>query len=643
MKDILRASLISPALKVADVTYNLTEILKRTNEAKEAGATVALFPELSLTGYTCGDLFESELLLESVKKALLQLAAEMPQGILVAVGAPLEISNALYNCAVLLSDNQILGAVPKVTLPNYGEFAEKRWFSSGADIKEPLLSIGDQTFPVSTDLLVIAPDGTTVGCEICEDLWSPLPPSTRLALSGAEVILNLSASNETVGKRAWRRDLVRMQSANTLSAYLFVGAGLDESAADLIFSGHSIAAIGGTVVAENKALIDRDYALTVDLDLGTIRYDRRKNKTFSDCKKHFSNAFFSQLLISHDLATSDGALLTPSKLPFVPDGKQARTEHCMQIYEMQAAALARRLSIVGGKVTIGISGGLDSTLALLVAIRAMERLSLPRTNIIAITMPCFGTSDETLANSLALMQNLGVTARRISIKESVLQHFRDIGHDPCDYSTTYENAQARERTQVLMDTANREGGIVLGTGDLSEMALGWCTYNGDHMSMYGVNADVPKTLVRWIIESIADENLLPEATEVLRRVLDTPISPELLPPDAVGKISQKTEDIVGPYALHDFFLYYTVRYQYSPRKIFFLAKTAFCGIFDGATIKKWLTVFWKRFFTQQFKRNCTPDGVKIGTIGLSPRGDWRMPSDASAAEWLRELEEIEAE
>ena len=641
MKDILRASVISPAVKVADTAFNLAEILKRIHEAKASGSTIALFPELSLTGYTCGDLFLSETLLDNTKAALSTLADEMPEGILVAVGAPLEVSGALYNCAVLLSDNQILGAVPKTFLQSFGEAAEKRYFASGADLKEPLVTVGAHTFPVSTDLLVIAPDGTTVGVEICEDLFSPLPPSSRLALSGAEIILNLAASNELVGKRAFRRDLVRMQSKNTLSAYLFAGAGVGESGADLVFAGHSMIALDGKILAENKALIDGDYALVADLDLGTIRHDRRKNKTFSDCKARFKEDFFSQLLISHPLATSDGTLLSLSRLPFVPDEKSARTAQCMQIFEMQAAALARRLPLVGGKLTIGISGGLDSTLALLVAIRAMERLSLPRTNIIAITMPCFGTSDDTLANSLELMEKLGVTSRKIPIGESVLSHFRDIGHDPADYSTTYENAQARERTQVLMDVANKEGGIVLGTGDLSEMALGWCTYNGDHMSMYGVNADVPKTLVRWIIESIVEEDLMPEASAVLVRVLDTPISPELLPPDAVGKISQKTEDIVGPYALHDFFLYYAVRYQYRPAKIFALAVRAFEGIFDGATVKKWLTVFWRRFFTQQFKRNCVPDGVKVGSVGLSPRGDWQMPSDASFTDWMREIEQIE--
>ena len=637
MKDILRASVISPSLKVADVSYNLTEILKRVNEAKKAGAAIALFPELSLTGYTCGDLFAADLLLDAAKDALCHLAAEMPADILVAVGAPLELDGALYNTAVLLANGQILGAVPKTAL----DTAEKRLFASGASLGFALCTVGGHTFPLGTDLVFRAPDGTVVGVELCQDLFAPLPASTRLALGGAEVILNLSASNELVGKRQWRQSAVLSQSARLHAAYLMAGAGLGESTADLVFSGHSIVALNGKAIAENEKAVDGDYALICDLDLGTVRYDRRRDTAFSDSKSLFEDDL-AVVDLPFALATADGALLAPSRLPFVPDGKAERTAHCLSIYEMQAAALSRRLSVVGGKLTIGISGGLDSTLALLVAIRAMERLSLPRTNIIAITMPCFGTSDETLSNSLTLMNNLGVTARTIRIGDSVLQHFKDIGHDPSDFSTTYENAQARERTQVLMDVANREGGIVLGTGDLSEMALGWCTYNGDHMSMYGVNADIPKTLVRWIIESIADENLLPEATDVLRRVLDTPISPELLPPDAVGKISQKTEDIVGPYALHDFFLYYTVRYQYRPAKIHLLAKQAFAGIFDGATIKRWLTVFVKRFFSQQFKRNCVPDGVKVGSVGLSPRGDWQMPSDASAAVWLAELDAIEA-
>ena len=419
-----------------------------------------------------------------------------------------------------------------------------------------------------------------------------------------------------------------------MAAYLFVNAGAEESTSDYLFAGHSIAAMGGELIAENDTLIASDYLMLCDIDLGRIRYDR-----LTAC---FVEAPVPSIVgLYGPTANADGELLRISRLPFIPDEHTARVERCMEIYEMQAAALARRLSVTGGKLTLGISGGLDSTLALLVAVRAMERLHLPTTNITAVTMPCFGTSDDTLKNALELMDTLGVTSRTVSIKDAVLQHFKDIGHAPDDYSVTYENSQARERTQVLMDIANQVGGIVLGTGDLSEMALGWCTYNGDHMSMYGVNANIPKTLVRWIVTAIAEENVFPKASAVLLRVVDTPISPELLPPDAVGKIAQKTEDLVGPYALHDFFLYWAVRYQYSPTKIFALAKKAFASSFDDATIKKWLTVFFRRFFNQQFKRNCVPDGVKVGSVGLSPRGDWQMPSDAASALWLAEIDAIE--
>lgn len=640
MKDILRVGVAVPALRVGDVTYNLGEIEKQLNTAAAAGVSVLAFPELAIPGYTCGDLFCSEALLARVEKALTALAAKVPEGMLVAVGAPLLAGGQLFNCGVVLSGGKIVGAVPKTFIPNYAEFYERRWFSSARDLKTDTLSVGGQTFPIGADLIFRTPGGTAVALEVCEDFWAPLPPSTFLAMNGAEVLINLSASNETVQKRAYRRDLALQQSARTLSAYLYTSSGADESTSDLIFSGHGMITLSGTMVAENRNYIDKDYTMFADLDLGRIRYDRRHNKTFSDCAAIYADKNAVRTVPVGEFAESDAAMLYVGRLPFVPGDKASRLTRCMQIFDMQSAALAERLSITGGKLTLGISGGLDSTLALLVAIRAMERLSLPRTNIIAITMPCFGTSDETLANALALMKNLGVTSRTIPIGEAVLQHFRDIGHDPGDYSVTYENAQARERTQVLMDVANKEGGIVLGTGDLSELALGWCTYNADHMSMYGVNAGVPKTLVRWIISAVADNNLFPEATEVLCRIIDTPISPELLPPDAVGNITQKTEEIVGPYALHDFFLYYAVRFCFAPKKIFELALIAFDGHFDRATVKKWLTVFYRRFFSQQFKRNCLPDGVKIGTISLSPRGDWRMPADASSADWLREIEEL---
>ena len=635
MKDILRGALCVPSIKVADVTYNKNAILQRITEAHQQNVGILAFPELSLTGYTCGDLFASKVLLDAVEKALAELAAATCD-LLVAVGAPLEISGRIYNCAVLLSNGEILGVVPKTYVLEPAE----RCFASGADLAVTEIELCNSIVPVGTDLLFTAADGTVVGVEICADLFAPLPLSTEQALAGAEVILNLAASNEEVGKRAFRREAILQQSARTLSAYLFTSAGLEESTADMIYSGHSIAALGGNIIAENAKHIDGDYLLVFDMDLGVLRYDRRQGGVFSECIARCGVGAFRHIPVPFALAASDGALLNVERLPFVPSDKNERLARCVQIFDMQSAALARRLGVTGGKLTVGISGGLDSTLALLVAIRAMEALSLPRTNITAVTMPCFGTSDETLTNALEMMKNLGVTARTVPIKDAVLQHFKDIGHDPADFSVTYENAQARERTQVLMDIANKEGGIVLGTGDLSEAALGWCTYNGDHMSMYNVNADIPKTHVRWIIASVAEADLMPEATDVLLRVLDTPISPELLPPDAVGKIAQKTEDIVGPYALHDFFLYYAVRYQYTPTKIFALAKKAFDGHFDGATIKKWLTVFWRRFFTQQFKRNATPDGVKVGSVSLSPRGDWHMPSDASAALWLAEIESI---
>ncbi|MBR2010835.1 MAG: NAD(+) synthase [Clostridia bacterium] len=644
MKDILRAGIAVPPLRVADIAFNTAEIVKKIEQAQEAGVTILTFPELSLTGYTCGDLFISDLLLERAAEALCLLASTVPDTMLVAVGAPLLINGQLYNCAVMLSGGKIVGAVPKTFLPTYGAGEERRHFSPASALGQTtLITLGCFTFPADSELLFRAADGTVVGVEICEDLAAPLPPSTCLALAGAEVILGLAAAHEVVTGRNKRRNAVIEQSARTKTAYLFAGAGKDESTADLIFSGHGMIALAGKLEAENANAIDSDYLLVCDLDLGKIRHDRRHNRTFGECATHYGLVGSMETVdLPLALAASDGSLLKISRLPFVPDDKATRAKHCTEIFEMQAAALARRLTVIGGKLTIGISGGLDSTLALLVAVHAMDKLHLPHTNITAVTMPCFGTSDQTLANALELMEKLGVTALEIPIRDAVLQHFKDIGHAPDDFSVTFENSQARERTQVLMDLANKHGGIVLGTGDLSEMALGWCTYNGDHMSMYGVNCDVPKTLIRWIIETVIDQELLPDARDVLYRIIDTPISPELLPPDAVGKIAQKTEDIVGPYALHDFFIFYTVRYGYRPAKIFALAEKAFAGIFDGATIKKWLTVFAKRFFTQQFKRNCVPDGIKIGSVALSPRGDWHMPSDACAAEWLQEIEEIKA-
>lgn len=640
MTDILRAGLCVPALRVADVSFNAEKMEQRITEAREKGAALLVFPELSLTGCTCGDLFESDLLLSRTEEALCALATAVPETMLVTVGAPLSIDGRLFNCAVILSGGKIVGAVPKTFLTT----EERRHFSPACTLqKTALKSLGCFTFPVDAHLLFKTKDGTAIGIELGDDLCAPLPPSTLLAMAGAEVILNLSGAHEVATGREKRRRAVLEQSARVKCAYLLSNAGKDESTADLIFPGHGLAALGGRLEAENEKTVEGDYLLTVDLDLGKIRHDRRHDRIFRECAGGYGVCDNVETVnLPFASTTSDGALLKVGRLPFVPDRKKERNARCTDIFEMQVSALARRLGVVGGKLTIGISGGLDSTLALLVAVCAMDRLGLSRENVTAVTMPCFGTSDATLQNAWALMRGLGVTAMEISIRDAVLGHFKDIGHDASDYSVTYENCQARERTQVLMDLANKRGGIVLGTGDLSEMALGWCTYNGDHMSMYGINCDIPKTLIRFIIEALVENGTFAPVSEVLHRIIDTPISPELLPPDAKGVIAQRTEDIVGPYALHDFFLFYTVRYAYRPQKIFDLAALAFDPIFDKATIKKWLTIFTKRFFTQQFKRNCVPDGIKIGTVALSPRGGWQMPSDAYAAEWLREIENIEA-
>ena len=636
MKDVLRAAIAVPKLRVADVAFNADEIIKKINEAHEAGVTLLVFPELALTGATCGDLFVSDLLSDRVREALCLVASAVPASMLVSVGAPLVVDGMLCDCAFLLTGDAIVGAVPKTF------FAESSRFVSGRDLGARLATVGCFTFPVDTDLLFRAVDGTTVGVAFGDDLSAPLSPAASLALAGAEILLCPAADNETVHRRERRRRTVTERSAETLSACLFVSAGTGESVSDALYAGHGLMALCGSVETESEDLIADDYLLTADLDLGRLRHDRLRNKLFVSCVARSADAEDFQIVdLPLPLAVSDGKRLSVSRLPFVPDCKAERHARCLQIFRVQAAALARRLTVAGGKPVIGISGGLDSTLALLAAAEAMKRAGLPATDITAITMPCFGTSDATHDNALELMQKLGVTAREIPVKEAVLQHFRDIGHDPNDYSVTYENSQARERTQVLMDVANQVGGFVLGTGDLSELALGWCTYNGDHMSMYDVNAGVPKTLIRSIIEAVVEEGLWPDAAPALRRVLDTPISPELLPPDAVGNIAQKTEELVGPYALHDFFLYYTVRFGYRPGKIFALASLAFEGLFDGATIKKWLGVFCRRFFSQQFKRNCMPDGVGIGSVGLSPRGAWQMPADAAAAEWQKELDEIE--
>lgn len=645
MRGLVRVGAAVPSLALGNVKENMKRHLAMMREAKEKHVSIVTFPELSLTGYTCGDLFFQRRLLDDVTDALLALKDEMPEGILAVVGAPLEIEGALYNCAVVLHKGEIISAVPKTFLPNNGEFYEKRWFQSGDARRDAWTAIPKLKTDVCRQAIFETEDGVRFGIELCEDLWAPLPPSTMLSVEGAEIILNLSASNELLSKREYRQQLISQQSARCQCGYVYVSAGMGESSSDLVFSGHSVIASCGTVIRESEGYLADNYLMTADIDIDRIRADRMKQSSFADCAAQVRAMWKQEPNI---LRTMENALLPDdavpdyrvSKHPFIPSDKASRQLRCAQILAMQATALARRLAVTGGKVVVGISGGLDSTLALLAACKAVDMLHLPRTNILGITMPCFGTTDRTYHNALDLMTSLGVSQREIPIHNAVRQHFADIGHDESDHSVTYENCQARERTQVLMDVANKIGAIVLGTGDLSEIALGWCTYNADHMSMYGVNSGVPKTLVRWVIQTAAENEAFSSSRECLQSILDTPISPELLPPDEKGNILQQTEDVVGPYALHDFFLYYAIRFGYPPKKVFDLCCIAFQDDFSCETILKWLKNFYRRFWTQQFKRNCMPDGVKIGSIALSPRGDWRMPSDAQYKAWMDECDSI---
>lgn len=647
MRGLVRVGAAVPSLALGNVKENMKRHLAMMREAKEKHVSIVTFPELSLTGYTCGDLFFQRRLLDDVTDALLALKDEMPEEILAVVGAPLEIEGALYNCAVVLHKGEIISAVPKTFLPNNGEFYEKRWFQSGDVRRNAPVAIPKLKTDVCRQAIFEMEDGVRFGIELCEDLWAPLPPSTMLSVEGAEIILNLSASNELLSKREYRQQLISQQSARCQCGYVYVSAGMGESSSDLVFSGHSVIASCGTVIRESEGYLADNYLMTADIDIDRIRADRMKQSSFADCAAQVRAMWKQEPNI---LRTMENALLPDdaapdyrvSKHPFIPSDKASRQLRCAQILAMQATALARRLSVTGGKVVVGISGGLDSTLALLAACKAVDMLHLPRTNILGITMPCFGTTDRTYHNALDLMTSLGVSQREIPIHKAVRQHFADIGHDESDHSVTYENCQARERTQVLMDVANKIGAIVLGTGDLSEIALGWCTYNADHMSMYGVNSGVPKTLVRWVIQTAAENEAFSSSRECLQSILDTPISPELLPPDEKGNILQQTEDVVGPYALHDFFLYYAIRFGYPPKKVFDLCCIAFKDDFSCETILKWLKNFYRRFWTQQFKRNCMPDGVKIGSIALSPRGDWRMPSDAQYKAWMDECDCIKA-
>ncbi len=629
----IKVAAATPDIRVADVDYNKGQIIKQMDEAAEAGAKIIVFPELCITGYTCSDLFLQDILLNSAKKALVEIAEHTKNlDALVFVGVPIAVGGELYNVAAALNHGNILGFTTKSFLPNYGEFYEMRQFRPGPKKAEKIL-FGGKEIPFGPQLLFVENQmaNLIVSAEICEDVWSPVPPSIEAAREGATVIVNCSASDETIGKASYRESLISGQSARLISGYIYANAGEGESTTDLVFGGHNLIAENGTILAEAKRF--SNGIIYTEFDVQKIANERRKNTTFTETQEHVLPRIPFGLEQTETILTRT----FPSR-PFVPRDDQERTKRCEEILTIQAMGLKKRLAHTHAKsAVVGISGGLDSTLALLVTAKAFDALGLERSGITAVTMPCFGTTDRTYQNACKMSLKVGATLREVRIGDAVMQHFKDIGHDPQDHSVTYENSQARERTQVLMDIANQTGGLVIGTGDMSELALGWATYNGDHMSMYGVNASVPKTLVRHLVHYFADTCEDSSLKEVLYDVLDTPVSPELLPPKD-GEIAQKTEDLVGPYELHDFFLYYFLRMGYEPGKIYRIAKLSFAGEYDDETIYKWLRTFCWRFFSQQFKRSCLPDGPKVGTVALSPRGDWRMPSDACVALWIQNLE-----
>ena len=632
----LKVAAATPRIRVADCAYNTARVEELIAEAAEQGISLCVFPELVLTGYTCGDLFLQQALLDAAEEGLtriLQCSARF--ALVFAVGLPVRLDNALYNCAAICYKGKILGVIPKQNVPNYSEFYEMRHFASGAGMKTRMIQLCHQEVPMGTDLLFRCRNmpELVLGCEICEDLWVLQPPSVRLVQAGATVMVNLSASSELVGKAAYRRQIVAGQSGRLACGYLYADAGMGESTQDLVFAGHNLICENGSVLCESERFTTG--LLSSELDLGRLSYERRRMNTFGQTQNQMTDIWFDLPLYEVSLTRRF------AQLPFVPSDKTELAEHCEEILQIQAAGLASRLRHTRAKTAvIGLSGGLDSTLALIVTVHAFDLLGWERSRIQTVTMPCFGTTQRTKSNAEQLALAYGTSLRCIDIKAAVEQHFADIGHDPDKLDVTFENAQARQRTYLLMDIANQQGGLVIGTGDLSELALGWATYNGDHMSMYGVNASVPKTLVRYLTAFEAER--APEGLrEILLDVLGTPASPELLPPKD-GKISQKTEELVGPYELHDFFLYYMLRFGYPPRKIYRIAVRAFEGLYDKTVIKKWLVTFIKRFFQQQFKRSCLPDGPKVGSVALSPRGDWRMPSDAVSEVWLREAENLDA-
>ena len=629
----VKVAAATPDIRVADVEFNTQNIINAMEEAQKNGAKILVFPELCVTGYTCSDLFDHSVLLKASRKALLEIAENTnDKDMLVFVGAPLEVNGKLYNVAAAMNQGEIIGFTTKTFLPNYGEFYEMRQFTPGPQTVREITFEGKK-IPFGPQILFQAEgmEELVVAAEICEDVWSPVPPSIQAALEGATVIVNCSASDETIGKDTYRRALISGQSARLISGYIYANAGEGESTTDLVFGGHNIIAENGTILKESSRYVNE--IIYSEIDLQRITGERRKNTTFQPLDE--------ETLVRVPFTVEETKTFltrTFPKKPFVPSDEQTRAQRCEEILTIQAMGLKKRLAHTNARTAVvGISGGLDSTLALLVTARAFDMLGRDKKDIIAVTMPCFGTTDRTYQNACEMSKKVGATLIEVPIADAVNVHFRDIGHDPEDHSVTYENCQARERTQVLMDIANKTWGMVIGTGDLSELALGWATYNGDHMSMYGVNASVPKTLVRHLVKYAADDTKDEALKNLLYDVLDTPVSPELLPPKD-GDIAQKTEDLVGPYELHDFFLYFMLRFGYEPSKIFRIACMTFDGEYDKETIFKWLETFCRRFFSQQFKRSCLPDGPKVGTVALSPRGDWRMPSDACVAVWMKDLE-----
>jgi NAD+ synthase (glutamine-hydrolysing) len=654
---LVRAAAVTPVLRVANPEFNTEEIIKCAQEADKNGAGLVLFPELCISGYTCGDLFYQELLYKKSMEGLRKIAgATKDLSAAVTAGFYLRLENNLYNCAALMQGGKVRGVVPKMFLPNYKEFYEARWFAPGVRIADRVKSVRlfGQDVPFGRLMFTDGENELKLGIEVCEDLWVPLTPGAFLALNGAHILLNPSASNETVAKSDYRRKLVSMDSAKNVCGYVYASNGVHESTTDLVFGGHNLIAENGELLAESALFARTSAILYGDIDCGRLKYERACGQNFEDAASSCGAMDFTEVPLAPLRMLDpdrDGLKRRYAKNPFVPADPATVDQRCREIFSIQAAGLAKRMEHARAKkAVVGISGGLDSTLALLVCAETFKLIGKDPGDLIAVTMPGFGTTDKTCGNARIIMRLLSADSREIPIRGAVLRHFDDIGQDPGRHDVTYENAQARERTQILMDIANMESGLVVGTGDLSEAALGFCTYNGDHMSMYGVNAGVPKTLVRFIIKWVMDNRLSGPAEEagfssdnaLLRRTLqditDTPISPELLPPDEAGEITQKTEETVGPYILHDFFTFYTLRHGMPPKKLLAIAAATFADDYPASFIKKWLLVFYRRFFSQQFKRSCFPDGPKVGSVSLSPRGDWRMPSDADPSEWLRELE-----